>query len=225
VIQGRAALAAVDLGGSDVTASSLEDFGAALTRKNYPIKRSLTDPRVLSGIGNAYSDEILHHAQLSPARLTQKMTREELARLHASCKVVLQKWIERLRAELGPDGFPEQVTAFHDAMTASPAPRAEPACCASPTPTTRRTTARCQTSGKLLADRSPSRLLKEDWPKTLSELEKRALVRGVTPSVELVSERHGCRSVDRIGGVVGADLSDDVVAPAVGAIGADGAVV
>jgi formamidopyrimidine-DNA glycosylase len=178
VIQGRDALAAIDPGGIDVMASSLEAFSAALTRENHTIKRSLTDPRILSGIGNAYSDEILHHAKLSPAKLTQKMTREELARLHASCKVVLQRWIELLRAELGPDNFPDQVTAFHDAMAVHGRyGKPCPVCSA----TVQRIAyadnetnycARCQTDGKLLADRSLSRLLKDDWPKTLTELEE-----------------------------------------------------
>ena len=187
VIHGRAALAAVDPGGIDVLASTLEDFSVALTRENHTIKRSLTDPRVLSGIGNAYSDEILHHAGLSPARLTQKMTPDELARLHASCKTVLQKWIELLRAELGPDGFPEQVTAFHDAMAVHGRyGKPCPVCGASVqriayADNETNYCARCQTGGKLLADRSLSRLLKDDWPKTLSELEERALVRGRYP--------------------------------------------
>jgi formamidopyrimidine-DNA glycosylase len=183
VLQGRAALAAVDPGGIDVLGSSLADFSAALTRENHTIKRSLTDPRVLSGIGNAYSDEILHHAQLSPAKLTQKLTRDELTRLHAACKSVLQLWIDRLRAQLGPDDFPEQVTAFHDAMAVHGRyGKPCPVCGASVqriayADNETNYCARCQTDGKLLADRSLSRLLKDDWPKTLTELEERALTR------------------------------------------------
>jgi formamidopyrimidine-DNA glycosylase len=183
VIQGRAALAAVDPGGIDVMSSSLEAFSEALTRENHTIKRSLTDPRVLSGIGNAYSDEILHHAKISPAKLTQKMTREELARLHESCKTVLQRWIDLLRSELGPEGFPDKVTAFHDAMAVHGRyGKPCPVCGASIlriayADNETNYCARCQTGGKLLADRSLSRLLKDDWPKTLTELEERALVK------------------------------------------------
>jgi formamidopyrimidine-DNA glycosylase len=183
VVQGRDALRAIDPGGIDVMGSSLAAFSEALTRENHTIKRSLTDPRVLSGIGNAYSDEILHHAQLSPAKLTQKLTPDELARLHASCKHVLQLWIDRLRAELEPDGFPEQVTAFHDAMAVHGRyGKPCPVCGASVqriayADNETNYCARCQTGGKLLADRSLSRLLKDDWPKTLTELEERALAR------------------------------------------------
>jgi formamidopyrimidine-DNA glycosylase len=183
MVQGREALAAIDPGGIDVLSSSLEAFQAALTRENHTIKRSLTDPRILSGIGNAYSDEILHHARLSPIRFTKKMTDEEYARLHVSTKFVLKRWIELLREELGPGAFPEQVTAFRKGMAVhgrygEPCPDCgakvqriayadnETNYCA-----------RCQTDGKLLADRSLSRLLRDDWPKTLTELEERAQAR------------------------------------------------
>jgi formamidopyrimidine-DNA glycosylase len=183
MVQGREALAAIDPGGIDVLNSSLEAFREALKRENHTIKRSLTDPRVLSGIGNAYSDEILHHARLSPIRFTQKMSDEEYARLHVSTKFVLRRWIELLREELGPGAFPEQVTAFRKGMAVhgrygEPCPDCgakvqriayadnETNYCA-----------RCQTDGKLLADRSLSRLLRDDWPKTLTELEERAQAR------------------------------------------------
>lgn len=183
VVQGKAALEAVNPGGIEVLGSSLEEFTRALTRENHTIKRTLTDPRVLSGIGNAYSDEILHDAQMSPARLTQKMTPEEFARLHASVQRVLTLWADKLRAELGDDGFPEQVTAFREGMAVhgrygQPCPTCgakvqriayadnETNYCAN-----------CQTGGKLLADRSLSRLLRDDWPKTLAELEERAAQR------------------------------------------------
>jgi formamidopyrimidine-DNA glycosylase len=183
MVQGKAALRAIDPGGIDVLNSSVQDFRQALTRENHTIKRSLTDPRILSGIGNAYSDEILHHARLSPIRFTQKMTDDEFARLHASTKIVLERWIELLREELGVGAFPEQVTAFRKGMAVhgrygQPCPDCgakvqriayadnETNYCA-----------RCQTGGKLLADRSLSRLLRDDWPKTLTELEERAQAR------------------------------------------------
>lgn len=183
VLQGKAALDAVNPGGLEVLGSALPDFTRALTRENHTIKRSLTDPRVLSGIGNAYSDEILHDARMSPARLTQKMTPEEFARLHASVERVLNLWADKLRSELGPDGFPEQVTAFREGMAVhgrfgQPCPVCgakvqriayadnETNYCAN-----------CQTGGKLLADRSLSRLLRDDWPKTLAELEERSAQR------------------------------------------------
>lgn len=183
VLQGKAALEGVNPGGIEVLGSSLEAFTEVLTRENHTIKRSLTDPRLLSGIGNAYSDEILHDAKMSPARLTSKMTKEEFARLHASTEKVLANWADKLRAELGPDGFPEQVTAFREGMAVhgrygQPCPVCgakvqriayadnETNYCAN-----------CQTGGKLLADRSLSRLLRDDWPKTLAELEERATQR------------------------------------------------
>jgi formamidopyrimidine-DNA glycosylase len=183
VLQGKAALEGVNPGGIEVLGSSLEDFTRALTRENHTIKRSLTDPRVLSGIGNAYSDEILHDARMSPARLTQKMTPEEFARLHVSVERVLNLWADKLRSELGPAGFPEQVTAFREGMAVhgrygQPCPVCgakvqriayadnETNYCAN-----------CQTGGKLLADRSLSRLLRDDWPKTLAELEERSAQR------------------------------------------------
>ena len=180
VISGRAALHAMDPGGIDVFTNTLDQFSAALTRENHTIKRALTDPRILSGIGNAYSDEILHHARLSPVRLTRKLGAEELARLHASCKHVLQLWIQKLRDALGPDDFPEQVTAFHAGMAVhgrygQPCP----VCGAKVqriayADNETNYCARCQTDGKLLADRSLSRLLHDDWPRTLEELEERA---------------------------------------------------
>ena len=183
VLQGHVALRAVDPGGMEVLGSELDAFTRALTRENHTIKRSLTDPRILSGIGNAYSDEILHDARLSPARLTQKMSQEEFARLHASVQRVLRLWIDKLRAELGADGFPEQVTAFRNGMAVhgrygQPCPVCgakvqriayadnETNYCAN-----------CQTGGKLLADRSLSRLLRDDWPKTLAELEEKTAQR------------------------------------------------
>lgn len=179
VVQGRVALAAMDPGGIDVMSSTLPQLTAALTRENHTLKRALTDPRILSGIGNAYSDEILHHAKLSPVRLTSKLTAAEIKRLHASCKVVLQLWVKRLRAELGPDGFPDRVTAFHDDMAVHGRyGKPCPVCGAKVqriayADNETNYCARCQTNGKLLADRSLSRLLHDDWPRTLEELEER----------------------------------------------------
>jgi len=188
VISGRDALRAIDPGGIDVMNSTLDEFQAALTRENHTIKRSLTDPRVLSGIGNAYSDEILHHAQMSPIRMTQKMTRGEFERLQQSCKIVLELWTDRLRQQLGPDDFPETVTAFHEQMAVhgrygKPCP-----VCGSNVQriayadNETNYCARCQTDGKLLADRSLSRLLRDDWPRTLEELEERAQTRLPPPA-------------------------------------------
>jgi formamidopyrimidine-DNA glycosylase len=183
VVSGKGALAAMDPGGIDVLGSTLAEFSAALTRENHTIKRSLTDPRILSGIGNAYSDEILHHARMSPVRLTQKMTPDEMAALHASCKHVLQLWIDKLRSELGPDEFPDRVTAFHDDMAVHGRyGKPCPVCGAKVQRITYADNetnycANCQNLGKLLADRSLSRLLHDDWPKTLTELEEQTAAR------------------------------------------------
>jgi formamidopyrimidine-DNA glycosylase len=176
VVRGEAALQAMDPGGIDVLSSSLDSFRAALTAENRTLKRALTDPRILSGIGNAYSDEILHAAQLSPIALTQKLKSQECQRLFAATRQTLTHWIAQLRAETG-SGFPEKVTAFRPNMAVhgrfgQPCPRCgekiqriryadnETNYCAG-----------CQTGGKVLADRSLSRLLRSDWPRTLDELE------------------------------------------------------
>lgn len=183
VVQGKQALAKIDPGGIEVLGSEPEAFARALTRENHTIKRSLTDPRILSGIGNAYSDEILHDARMSPVRMTQKMTPEELARVHASVQRVMKAWIEKLRAELGADGFPEQVTAFREGMAVHGRyGKPCPVCGAKVqriayADNETNYCANCQTGGKLLADRSLSRLLKDDWPRTLSELEERTAPR------------------------------------------------
>jgi formamidopyrimidine-DNA glycosylase len=169
-------LDSVDPGGIDVFASDLEAFRAVLTSENRTLKRALTDPRVLSGIGNAYSDEILHAAQLSPIALTQKLKPEEWQRLYDATRQTLTLWIERLRAEADA-AFPEKVTAFRKDMAVhgrfgQPCPR-----CGEPIQRIRYADnetnycARCQTGGKVLADRSLSRLLGADWPRTLDELE------------------------------------------------------
>jgi formamidopyrimidine-DNA glycosylase len=178
VLQGAAAVAAHDPGGLDVLAADGESFHHALATESHTLKRALTDPHLLDGIGNAYSDEILHRAQMSPFKRTADLSREESAHLLAAAQEVLREWTARLQAETG-DAFPEKVTAFRPGMAVhgrygEPCPR-----CATPVqrilyaeneanycPT-------CQTGGKLLADRVLSRLMKEDWPRTLEELEEK----------------------------------------------------
>jgi formamidopyrimidine-DNA glycosylase len=176
IVTGEEGLRSIDPGGIDVFSSDLDSFRAALTAENRTLKRALTDPRLLSGIGNAYSDEILHAAQLSPISLTRTLKPQEWERLFTAARQTLQLWIDRLRAEAGA-GFPEKVTAFRKGMAvhgrySEPCPRCgdkilriryadnETNYCA-----------RCQTSGKVLADRGLSRLLGSDWPRTLDELE------------------------------------------------------
>ncbi len=178
VVNGRAALAEHDRGGLEVLEADLAAFQAALTRENHTVKRALTDPALFSGIGNAYSDEILHAARLSPARLTRRLDSEEIAGLYAATQRTLRKWIDRLQAQAGGE-FPEKVTAFHDEMAVHG--RYGKPCPDCGTPVQRIVYARneanycprCQTEGRLLSDRSLSRLLKDDWPKTLEELERR----------------------------------------------------
>jgi formamidopyrimidine-DNA glycosylase len=176
IVRGEESLASMDPGGIDVFAAGLETFRLALMAENRTLKRALTDPRILSGIGNAYSDEILHAARLSPIALTHKLTPAEWTRLYDATRENLQLWIDRLRDEAG-DGFPEHVTAFRKDMAVhgkfgQPCPR-----CGAGVSRIRYADnetnycARCQTAGVLLADRSLSRLLKGDWPRTLDELE------------------------------------------------------
>lgn len=176
VVEGEGGLAVHDRGGIDVLAASPEDFAAALTRENHTLKRALSDPRLFSGIGNAYSDEILHAARLSPVALTQKLPAEAMVRLREATRAVLQTWTERLRREAG-EGFPEKVTAFRPEMAVhgkfgQPCP-----VCGTQVQRIRYAEnevnycPRCQTGGKLLADRSLSRLLKSDWPRTIDEAE------------------------------------------------------
>ena len=177
VVRGAAALAEHDPGGLEVVDCDAAAFAAALTRANHTLKRALTDPRTFSGIGNAYSDEILHRARLSPIQWTQKLADEEIARLHAATQDVLREWIERLTAQVGP-GFPEKVTAFRPEMAVHGRYRQPCPVCGAPVQRIAYASnetnycARCQTDGKLLADRSLSRLLKRDWPRTLEELEE-----------------------------------------------------
>jgi len=184
VIAGRDALALLDPGGLEVMSASVDQFRTALAGGNHTLKRALTDPHILSGIGNAYSDEILHRAQLSPFKQTSGMTGEEMGRLYAATVAVLGEWTERLRAE-ARERFPEKVTAFRPDMAVHgrfglPCPvcgttiqriaYADNECDYCP---------RCQTDGRILADRALSRLLKDAWPKTVQELE----ARGPTPRV------------------------------------------
>ena len=176
LLRGRDALAAHDPGGIEPLDADLASFARVLRGSNHTLKRALTDPRLLSGIGNAYSDEILHRARLSPIALTQKLDDPELARLHAATRAVLDEWIARLRVEAG-DSFPEKVTAFRPEMAVHGKYREPCPGCGSPVQrivfASNETNycARCQTGGKLLADRALSRLLKADWPRTLEELE------------------------------------------------------
>ena len=179
VVRGERALAAHDPGGLDVLGATLEQFRAALARESHTLKRALTDPRLLDGIGNAYSDEILHAARLSPLRLTSQLTLEESERLFRAARETLATWIERLGAQTG-DAFPEKVTAFRNGMAVHGRFKKPCTVCGSPVQRIRYAVnevnycATCQTGGRLLADRSLSRLMKEDWPRSLEEWEERA---------------------------------------------------
>jgi formamidopyrimidine-DNA glycosylase len=177
LLAGDAELARIDPGGLDVFAADLAAFSARLTLEHHTLKRALTDPRLFSGIGNAYSDEILHAARLSPLAMTHKLTDEEIARLYRATRVTLEQWTQRLRAAGGAD-FPEGVTAFRPGMAVhgrfgQPCP-----VCATPVQRIRYADnetnycPRCQTEGRVLADRALSRLLKDDWPRTVDELER-----------------------------------------------------
>ncbi len=175
VLRGREALRELDRGGLEVLDATREQFAARLARENHTLKRSLTDPRLFSGIGNAYSDEILHRARLSPLKLTSRLTEEEVERLYAATHATLIEWTDRLRAEAN-GGFPENVTAFRPEMAVHGRFRQPCPVCATPVQRIRyrdnetNYCARCQTEGRLLADRALSRLLKEDWPRTVEEL-------------------------------------------------------
>ena len=178
VAAGEEALRALDPGGLEPLESSLEEFTRALQRENHTLKRTLTDPRVFSGIGNAYSDEILHAAQLSPIAMSQKLSAEEIARLQAATRATLEHWIAVLRREAA-GGFPEQVTAFREGMAVHGRYGLPCPVCGEKIQRIRYAAnetnycARCQTGGKLLADRALSRLLGADWPRSLEELEQR----------------------------------------------------
>jgi formamidopyrimidine-DNA glycosylase len=176
VVAGRTALAAHDPGGLEVADVNLCAFRTALLRENHTLKRALTDARIFSGIGNAYSDEILHRARLSPVRLTRQLGEDEIARLHTAAQATLREWTDRLRRE-AVDAWPEHVTAFREGMAVHGRYRQPCPVCGTPVqrivhgdretnycPT-------CQTGGTVLADRSLSRLLKDDWPRRVEELE------------------------------------------------------
>lgn len=178
VVAGAAALAELDPGGLEVLGATPEAFHAALTAESHTLKRALTDPRLFSGIGNAFSDEILHSAKLSPLQLTTNLSDEEVARLHAATRGTLATWTARLRAE-ADGGFPEKVTAFREGMAVhgryrQPCPR-----CGAPVQRIRYAEnevnycAACQTGGRVLADRAMSRLLREDWPRSLDDWSER----------------------------------------------------
>ena len=174
LVEGKSGLTEFDRGGLEVMTSTVSEFSDRLRAENHTVKRSLTDPRLFSGIGNAYSDEILHRARLSPLLLTSKITDDQIGTLHQAVLDVMKQWIDELRAELG-GAFPEKVTAFREAMAVhgrfgKPCP-----VCGAPVQRIRYADnetnycARCQTGGRLLADRAMSRLLKQDWPRSLDE--------------------------------------------------------
>ncbi len=178
LLRGAAGLAGLDRGGVEVLDADPAAFRAALTRENHTLKRALTDPSLFSGIGNAYSDEILHRARLSPLELTSRLGAGEIERLFDATRATLSEWIERLRGEAG-DGFPERVTAFREGMAVHGRYGLPCPVCGAPVQrlvyadNEANYCARCQTGGRLLADRALSRLLKKDWPRTLEELEER----------------------------------------------------
>ena len=178
VLTGRDALRALDPGGLEVLDADRDTFSAALRQENHTLKRAMTDPHVLSGIGNAYSDEILHAARLSPFKQTQSLTDDELVRLFDATRATLLEWSRRLQDEAS-EGFPEKVTAFRPGMAVHGRYRQPCPVCGAPVQrivyaaNEANYCATCQTGGRLLADRSLSRLLKEDWPRTLEDLERR----------------------------------------------------
>jgi len=176
IVEGEAALAALDKGGIEPLDATRQAFAAQLARENHTLKRSLTDPRIFSGIGNAYSDEILHRAKLSPLAMSTRLSAEEVSRLYDAVQAVLREWTDRLRAQLGGE-FPDKVTAFREEMSVhgrfgKPCP-----VCGAPVQRIRYASnetnycARCQTGGRLLADRAMSRLLREDWPRSIDDVE------------------------------------------------------
>ena len=176
VVRGRRALAEFDRGGLEVLDATLAQFAERLARENHTLKRSLTDPRLFSGIGNAYSDELLHRARLSPLKLTSRLSPDEISRLFDATRGTLRWWTEQMRAD-ARGGFPEKVTAFRQGMAVHGRYREPCPVCGMPVQRIRyrdnetNYCAHCQTEGRLLADRALSRLLKQDWPKTVEELE------------------------------------------------------
>jgi formamidopyrimidine-DNA glycosylase len=178
LVAGESGLAAFERGGLEPLDAEEAEFVGRLRLENHTLKRALTDPRLFSGIGNAYSDEILHRARLSPLRLTSRLSEEDAARLYLATRSVLGEWTERLRRETG-QGFPEKVTAFRDGMAVHGRFRQPCPVCGAPIQRIRYAENEtnycpvCQTEGRLLADRGLSRLLREDWPRSLEELEER----------------------------------------------------
>jgi formamidopyrimidine-DNA glycosylase len=176
LVSGADSLTQFDRGGLEVLDSDLASFADRLTFENHTLKRALTDPRLFSGIGNAYSDEILHRARLSPMTLTRRLSEEEITRLYDATRGTLQDWIDRLRREAG-DKFPEKVTAFREGMAVHGRYKLPCPDCGTPVQRIRYADnetnycARCQTGGRLLADRAMSRLLKQDWPRSIEEVE------------------------------------------------------
>lgn len=202
LVESRAALGDFDRGGLDVYTATAQQFAERLRSERHTVKRSLTDPTLFDGIGNAYSDEILHHAKLSPFRMTTAMTADEIAILHGACVTTLELWTQRTRDEVGsgPNAFPEKVTAFRPEMAVhGKYGRPCPVCA---TPIQRIVYAdneanycpTCQTEGRLLADRSLSRLLKEDWPRTLEELDERKARKPAPAAADLPQARRKPRA-------------------------------
>ena len=178
IVAGTSNLASLDPGGLEVLDSTRPAFAERLTRENHTLKRALTDPHIFSGIGNAYSDEILHAARLSPMKLTSSLSDEETGRLHTAAIATLERWIERLRDEAAGD-FPDKVTAFREGMAVHGRYRQPCPTCGAPVQrivyarNEANYCATCQTGGRLLSDRALSRLLKDDWPKTVEDMERR----------------------------------------------------
>jgi formamidopyrimidine-DNA glycosylase len=178
LVSGESKLALLDPGGVEILDDALDSFREALRRENHTLKRTLTDPRLFSGIGNAYSDEILHRARLSPVKLTRRLSEEEIERLYQAAREALVEWTDKLRDETG-GGFPKKVTAFRPTMAVHGRYKEPCPDCGSPVQrivyaeNETNYCAKCQTGGKLLADRGLSRLLRKDWPRTLEELEER----------------------------------------------------
>ncbi len=187
LVRGEAALAALDRGGLEPFATDLARFRTTLLRENHTLKRALTDPRLFSGIGNAYSDEILHRARLSPVKLTSRLDGEEIARLFEATRAVLAEWTERLRREARGE-FPEGVTAFREEMAVHGKHRRPCPVCGTAIQRIVRAEnevnycPRCQTGGQILSDRSLARLLKQDWPRTIEELEKNPALGAIRPA-------------------------------------------
>ncbi|HWZ59084.1 MAG TPA: DNA-formamidopyrimidine glycosylase family protein [Gemmatimonadaceae bacterium] len=176
LVAGETALQAIDRGGIEPLDATLAEFAERLRSESHTVKRALTDPRLFSGIGNAYSDEILHRARMAPTALTRKMSDDDIARLYVATRDTLLEWTDRLRAEIG-DGFPEKVTAFREGMAVHGRFREPCPVCGAPVQrivyadNETNYCARCQTNGRLLADRALSRLLREDWPRSIDEVE------------------------------------------------------